>query len=165
MITKHNFLHIFISGAIALTLVIFIRIFFFQTFVVPSTSMYPLLTEGDKILALKNYLFRDFKKGDIIVFSLGDKYLVKRIVALENERVLIRDRDLSVDGKKNLMFDNIFDRLEYHETTVGKDMVYVLGDNISKSEDSRYFGSVPVKNIKGRVICIFAPFQRMSFTR
>ena len=45
---------------------------------------------------------------------------------------------------------------------VGNNQYFVLGDNIEVSEDSRYFGLIDKKDIKGQVILIFSPKKRFQ---
>lgn len=57
-------------GALALALVIVLRLFLFQVFYIPSASMEPTLHIGDRILVDKiPYYFHEPRTGDIIVFT------------------------------------------------------------------------------------------------
>ena len=44
--------------------------------------------------------------------------------------------------------------------TVPEDCYFMMGDNSANSQDSRYFGPVPRKNIVGRAFLVFWPFSR-----
>lgn len=113
---------------------------------VPSGSMLPTIQIGDHILT--NKMAYDFKipftelslaqtgepkRGDVIVFRYPQDEsinFVKRVAGLPGDSVLV-DQKLVI---------------------VPQDMFYVLGDNHDNSLDSRYWGFVPRKNIKGRVL-------------
>src|SRR5438128_9630827 len=57
-------------GALALVLVIVLRLFLFQVFYIPSASMEQTLHIGDRILVDKiPYYFHDPRTGDIVVFA------------------------------------------------------------------------------------------------
>ena len=102
---------------------IFIRLFFFEHFMVPSASMTPTLNTGD-ILFVKKYsyswnrmclpfggylpFFREGyklgspKRGEPAVFIASrdpSTYYVKRIVALENDKVQMKNGILHINGK------------------------------------------------------------------
>jgi signal peptidase I len=40
--------------------------------------------------------------------------------------------------------------------------VFVMGDNRDNSNDSRFWGSVPVENVRGRIIGVWLPFSRFG---
>ena len=56
---------------------------------------------------------------------------------------------------------NKFNRITHNKSsikkpyTVPKNMIFVVGDNRGDSEDSRYFGPIPFKNIKGAPLFIW----------
>jgi signal peptidase I len=43
--------------------------------------------------------------------------------------------------------------------------LFVLGDNRGNSEDSRYFGFVPVQNVLGKAFLIYWPPGRIGIIR
>jgi signal peptidase I len=142
-----------------------IRAFLFQSFYIPSPSMAPALVPGDRVLVSKlSYRMHDVHRGDIVVFKRPStlsrqlagpevKDLVKRVVGLPGDTVEARDGQVIVNGKA------------LREPYVAKGAVttavppihvpahqyWVMGDNRSVSEDSRYFGSINGSLIVGRV--------------
>ena len=164
MIKKKTIKHIteIISASIlAVFIAGFIRIFFFDTYIITNKSMRPTLDEGYKILLIKkNFIFNGIKNFDIIVFRMGENNLVKRVVGREGDRIEIIDGELYLNNDLIKYEYYFFDEEDNASYTVGKNQYFVLGDNISVSEDSRSFGFINESDIIGRVILIFSPKDR-----
>ena len=158
MIKKKTIKHIteIISASIlAVFIAGFIRIFFFDTYIITNKSMRPTLDEGYKILLIKkNFIFNGIKNFDIIVFRMGENNLVKRVVGCEGDRIEIIDGELYLNNDLIKYEYYFFDEEDNASYTVGKNQYFVLGDNISVSEDSRSFGFINESDIIGRVILI-----------
>lgn len=153
-IISASLLAVFIAG--------FIRIFFFDTYIITNKSMRPTLDEGDEILLIKkNFIFfNGIKNFDIIVFRMGENNLVKRVVGCEGDRIEIIDGELYLNNDLIKCEYYFFDEDDNASYTIGKNQYFVLGDNISVSEDSRSFGLINESDIIGRVILIFSPKDR-----
>ena len=164
MIKKKTIKHIteIISASIlAVFIAGFIRIFFFDTYIITNKSMRPTLDEGYKILLIKkNFIFNGIKNFDIIVFRMGENNLVKRVVGCEGDRIEIIDGEFYLNNDLIKYEYYFFDEEDNASYTVGKNQYFVLGDNISVSEDSRSFGFINESDIIGRVILIFSPKDR-----
>lgn len=152
-IISASLLAVFIAG--------FIRIFFFDTYIITNKSMQPTLDEGDEILLIKkNFIFNGIKNFDIIVFRRGENNLVKRVIGCEGDRIEIIDGELYLNNDLIKYEYYIFDEEDNAIYTIGKNQYFVLGDNVSVSEDSRSFGLINGGNIIGQVILIFSPKNR-----
>ncbi|WP_427339519.1 signal peptidase I [Caloranaerobacter sp. DY30410] len=151
----------------AVVIAIIIKTFIFNTTYVIGDSMYPTLHEGDRLFTNKLvYIIGEPKRGDIVILKAPDKPnvdYIKRVVAVENDEIKISDGKVYVNGK---MLDEYY--LEGSPYTHGdidlkvpKGYVFVLGDNrkFGASKDSRYFGPVPVKSIKGKAVFRYYPFD------
>ena len=164
MINKKHIKHILeiISASLlAIFIAGFVRIFFFDTYIITNKSMRPTLDEGYKILLIKkNFIFNGIKNFDIIVFRMGENNLVKRVVGCEGDRIEIIDGELYLNNDLIKYEYYFFDEEDNASYTVGKNQYFVLGDNISVSEDSRSFGFINESDIIGRVILIFSPKDR-----
>jgi signal peptidase I len=99
--------------------------------------------------------------GDVIVFIYPkerDKDFVKRIVAVAGQTVEVHGTTLTVDG---VAIDDPHahyvkpQHLDYGPFTVPPDHVFVMGDNRDESYDSRFWGPVPVGDIKGLAMVIY----------
>jgi len=106
-------------------------------FLVPSSSMEPMLQEGDYILTLKA---SEYRPGDVVVFDDPQKqneFLVKRIVAVGGDTVELRGGALYINGEyasEPYVKEPLF--LNYPPYEVAAGCCFVLGDNRKFSEDS-----------------------------
>ncbi len=178
------------SIIIAFILAMFIRTFFIQAFKIPSRSMVPTLLVGDRLMVNKldygpkvPFLkekrlpgFGHMERGDIIVFIYPKdpkKNYIKRLIAFGGETVEISNSDIYINDElvtdpviKNIYYYNRGQYGEtYQKTKVPEGYVFVLGDNSSSSADSRYWGFVPMKNIIGKAVFIYWPFDRVRFLK
>lgn len=155
------FIFIFTAAVLGYGLVTFC----FQTVTMLGPSMEPAVSDGDVLIINKMvYVFSDVKRNDIVAIKRmeKDKYFdVKRVVALPGDEVSIQSGKLMVNGK--LASDefisvngDILNKGILSETiTLGKDEYFVIGDNTSSSDDSRFksYGMVQKTDIRGKVIC------------
>ena len=165
-----------VIGALVVALVV--KTFLFQAFYIPSASMEPTLSEGDRVLVNKvSYDMHDVNRGDVIVFELdeddigpdGIKDLIKRVIGLPGDVIESRDGVVYVNDRAleepylaegMVTGDPEDDRNPAIERqTVPDDHVFVLGDNRSNSADSRYpyRGPIPVDSIVGRAFVLVWP--------
>jgi signal peptidase I len=83
---------------------LYLRDHLLQPFRVPSSTMFPAIWPGDRMLAAKNaYLTRDPQAGDIVIFRNPDDrrvFFLKRVVALAGDSVEIRDGDVYINDVK-----------------------------------------------------------------
>jgi len=147
-----------------------IRPFIIEPFYIPSESMVPTLLVGDRLFANKFiYRFKPIQRFDVIVFRYPNNPkvdYVKRVIALEGEtvqliggKVYINKQPLEENHKMNPSYD------DFGPVTVPKGFLFVLGDNRGNSEDSRYFGFVPVQNVLGKAFLIYWPPKRIGLIR
>lgn len=109
------------------------------------------------------------ERGDVVVFTPPepgeDKPYIKRVIGVPGDEILVRNGQVSVNG--NVLDEeyiggrdsNCPSTWAYCDTTVviPEDTVYVMGDNRTNSEDSRYFGPVPEENIIGKAWIVYWP--------
>ncbi|WP_028330561.1 signal peptidase I [Brachyspira alvinipulli] len=163
MINKKQVIEILLASFLAVFLAAFIRIFFFDTYIVTNKSMEPTFLEGDQILLLKrSFIFNGIKNFDVIVFDYNNSNLVKRVIGVEGDKVEIKDGGLYLNDKLIEHEYYIFSNEDNGLYIVGNNQYFVLGDNIKVSEDSRYFGLINKRDIKGQVILIFSPKKRFQ---
>lgn len=146
----------------------------------------PWTSIGFPVPALKFPGMRPVEQGDIVVVRTpADRHVpyVKRVVALEGQVVLVRDKVLLVDNKpfprpdREQHLDSRTYRLGSRTYGIPPDLgnrdnwgpyrvpqghVFLMGDNRDNSIDSRFFGPVPVSNIIGRARLILFSFDKNS---
>jgi signal peptidase I len=160
-------LHLGAAIIVALLIVTFVV----QRTVVHDISMEPTLTEGDNLFVEKlSHRFGWLKRGDIIVFHSPDSdiLLIKRLIAVEGDKVEVKDGKVYVNGEISLIGlpeepetpEGLLP--EYTDLTVPEGMVYLLGDNRPYSHDSTEFGPVDKKWITGRALFRVFPFNRFG---
>lgn len=162
---------------IAFILAFLIRTFVVQAFYIPSGSMKPNLQIGDRILAYKFlYGLKNVKRGDIIVFKFPlnpRKDFIKRVIGLPGDIIKVENKEIYVNGKQlsepyivhGDKWNSGFPRDEYPPTPVPAGSLFMLGDNRDSSDDSRYWGFVPAKNIVGEAFLVYWPLWRIRIMR
>ncbi len=135
-----------------------------RPFNIPTNSMEYTLKAGDMIFAdMDYYKSMEVKRNDIVIFSSPEpphNLIIKRAIAFEGEKIsivngniFINDKEFKEDNPNIIYENNYYD--DIHETIIPEDHIFVLGDNRLNSLDSRNFGSVPEKNIKGKPLYIY----------
>lgn len=126
---------------------------------ISGNSMYPLLKNNTKVLVAKNYYNYckvSPKKNDIIIFLHKNKFLVKKIFALEGDIVGVKNNQLLINNKVVVNSNNqsykVFQKMTYIDKPIPKNYLFVLGDNVMQSKDSRAFGLLHEKDIEGMLI-------------
>jgi signal peptidase I len=167
---------------IALVLALLIRTFVVQAFKIPSGSMEPTLEIGDHILvnkfiygikipftSLRLFPLEKPKRGDVVVFIYPldpSKDFIKRVVAVEGDTVQIINKKLIINGaevpdphavyKDDTIFPaEVQKRDNFGPVTVPKGCLFVLGDNRDRSLDSRFWGFVPIEDLRGKAFIIY----------
>lgn len=161
---------------IAVVLIAVVFTFFFRIITVTGTSMVPNYNDGDRVLVAGNTW--GIRQGDVVVIiNVLEEPIIKRVVATEGQTVdfdykaksvLVNGRpvDETAFGLPNGITElpyTSFELLEFPQT-VPEGCVFVLGDNRSVSEDSRYkvVGMIDERDILGKAIFHIFPFQKIG---
>ena len=141
---------------IVMILVVFVLLrFVIGLSVIAGESMEPTLHDGDIVVYLRPV--RTYQTGDIVSIKVpSGKYYVKRVAASGGSVVDIYDDSLFVDGKETTdpHAEGVTGKEEgavVYPYAVREDSYFVLGDNREASVDSRFFGEVNRRQIKGRI--------------
>jgi signal peptidase I len=182
-------------------IVLLIRSFLFEPFRIPSDSMMPTLLDGDfifvnkyayglrlPVINSKVVAINSPQRGDVIVFRLPSDpstNYIKRLVGLPGDHIVVRDRQLFVNGERMPMrLDGVYQghghtgaRIGFeqlgaaehevlylmdrytrdYEQTVPEGHFFFMGDNRDNSRDSRFpeVGFVPERNLVGKAVRIW----------
>lgn len=158
--------------AVVVLCVIALRTFVFVPYEIPSGSMEDTIMTGDMVFSEKvTYYMRAPQQGDIVTFDdpeVEGRTLIKRVIAVGGQTVNLVDGHVVVDG---VVLDEPYtlgkESNPLNRTAPGVDIsfpytvpdgsVWVMGDNRTSSQDSRYFGAIPVSSITGRAALIYWP--------
>ncbi len=173
--STRNLVEWLIVIVVAVALAVVIKTYLVQAFRIPSESMSPTLMVRDRVLVNKlSYDLHDVNRGDVVVFSRPSALpnrpddpddLIKRVIALPGESVTARDGSIYIDGKRlkePYLDDSVKTYNLDNPVTVPDGHVWVMGDNRTNSEDSRFFGPVDADTIVGRAFMIMWPPGRMG---
>ena len=123
-----------------------------------NADMQPAVCAGDLMLYYR--LDKNLKSDDVVVFQKEGTLYTGRIVAREKDKVEITDKnELKINGSIVNEPDIFYKTPAYvdgisYPVKVKKDQYFILCDFREGAKDSRYFGAVNAKDIKGRVITV-----------
>ena len=175
---------------LAIVLALFIRAFIVQAFKIPSGSMKATLQIGDHILANKfiygvklpyfNITIIPYKKpqrGDIVIFKFPQdpkKDFIKRTIGIQGDIIEIRNKEVYVNKKRlehdyaiytdlHIIPESMQPRDNLGPITVPENSLFVMGDNRDHSYDSRFWGFVDLKDVKGKAFIIYWSWDNDNF--
>ncbi len=171
-LAKQSFWELVRFALIAIAIVIPIRIFIAQPFIVSGSSMVPTFENGQYLIVDElTYAFKAPERGDVVVFRYPNdttKFFIKRIVGLPGETITLKTGEVTIinkDHPEGFKLEQPY--IENHSSdsgsyTMGEDEYFVMGDNRSGSYDSRAWGAVKKKLIVGRAFLRLLPFREIS---
>lgn len=173
----------FLAVLIPVLIVVLIRLFVADIYVIPSGSMLDTLQIGDRIVTSKiEGEHQPIHRGDVIVFKdpahwlgeeggIGNSYLVKRVIGLPGDLVACEGAGTPVTINGHAIDESGYLRPGVDPSDVVFSVrvkagnVFVMGDNRSNSADSRYRqndgngGQVPISDIRGVAKFVYWPVQ------
>ncbi len=169
---KENFWYDTIKFVVISALIVLpIRMFIAEPFIVSGSSMDPTFENGQYLIVDKlSYRFDEPKRGDVIIFKYPldpSKYYIKRIIGLPGETVTMAETKISIketDGKKIDWPEPyiVYSIPQDFSKTLPDGQYFVLGDNRPASSDSRIWGTLPRKNIVGRPLLRLLPIGKIG---
>jgi signal peptidase I len=160
-------LEIAVIVALAIGLAVSVQAYAVKPYRIPSGSMEPTLQVGDQVIVnrFSHHLGARPDVGDIVVFhppTATDETFIKRVVGVAGDRIAVRDGRVVRNGElqREPYARPCGDGPECdvpRPVRVPVGHVYVLGDNRGASQDSRFWGSVPVADVIGEAVAIYWP--------
>lgn len=159
---------------ISMVIVLPIRAFIVQPFIVQGASMEPTYYEREYLVIDElSYTLSDPKRGDVIVFRYPrnpSQFFIKRIIGLPGERVEIRGGDVYVRANKSADAMRLDEEYLPEDLKTSPDTItdldekeyFVMGDNRFHSHDSRQWGALDEKFIVGRSWIRLWPITRLG---
>ncbi|MFN0129994.1 MAG: signal peptidase I [Verrucomicrobiales bacterium] len=174
----------FIPAVFGTALVVLVQAEWLRLFHVPTGAMAPAIAPGDRVVMESvSYLRGAPARGDIVIFRTdgierlpaGQRYTF-RVVGMPGEHILIKQGQVFIN-RQPIEMANEAGRINYvppgqgSHTPLHLDMTvpvgefFVLGDNSANSFDSRFYGTIPPRNILGRVVFCYWPWNRARSVR
>lgn len=159
---------------IALIIVIPIRMFVAQPFIVSGASMQETFYTGEYLIVDQlTYHFSEAKRGDVIVFRYPkdpSKFFIKRVIGEPGDTVNIEGSTVRISNAEN---PNGFILNEPYIKSManggsmteilGEREYFVMGDNRDQSSDSRVWGVLQEERIVGRAYLRLFPFSKLDY--
>ncbi|HYE22274.1 MAG TPA: signal peptidase I [Verrucomicrobiae bacterium] len=167
---------------VALLIILPIRYYIFQPFVVSGSSMEPNFSDGQYLIIDEiSYRFREPKRGEVIVLRFPDdhkQYFIKRVVGLPGEKIQIDNGRVTLFNKENPKgvvlvepyLPNQGLTFPHNATLIGgkktiqldDDEYFTMGDNRLASSDSRDWGPLNRDEIIGKVFVRALPLAKFD---
>ncbi len=178
----------FESIIIAVILALFVRTWVVQAFKIPTGSMEQSLLIGDHLLVNK-FVYApaataaermllpigEYQRGDVLVFKYPEdpeRDFIKRLIGLPGETIELRQSRVFINGEP--IAEPYLDAMRqdghmppdirgtFGPQVVPEGHLFMMGDNRGDSQDSRYWGALPVGNVKGRAFVLYWSYESES---
>ena len=160
---------------VALGLALIIRFFIAAPYVVSGQSMEPNFQDWNYLIVDRiSYELGKPERGDVIVFNLPQdttRALIKRVIGLPGETVVLSGQTIKIINTAHpegftlaepYLDPNDIGGASEMQVTLAPEQYFVLGDNRRVSADSRLWGTLPKKDIVGRVLLRLYPLNELS---
>ncbi len=111
----------------------------------------------------------NLQQGDLVLYETDDGWQLKRVMALEGDRVVVNTYGEIRVNSSEYQASTFAGRTEdtgvtTRRLTVPEGEIFVQGDQLSLSVDSRYrdYGTVPVEKVSGKACFILWPIARLG---
>ena len=170
---KNSILELAKFALIAALIVVPIRTFVAQPFIVSGNSMVPTFHDQEYLIVDElSYHVRDPHRGEVVVFKYPkdtSKYFIKRVVGLPGETLKLRGNEITIvnsEHPEGFILDQSYIENKSNdsfEITLKDTQYYVMGDNRIASSDSRAWGPLERHFMVGRALLRILPFSKIGY--
>lgn len=158
---------------LAVLIVLPVRMFIAQPFIVSGSSMFPTFHDGEYLIVDElSYRLSAPERDDVVIFRYPNdpkKFFIKRIIGLPNETVDISGSTITITNSQNkngFVLDEPYIKEDFADNThmeLASDEYFVMGDNRNASSDSRTWGALPKNLLIGKAFVRLFPVNRVDF--
>jgi signal peptidase I len=171
---ENFFKEILKASLIALIIVVPIRVYIAQPFIVQGASMDPTFETGNYLIIDQvSYRFNSPERGDVVVFKYPEdpsKFFIKRIIGLPGETIAANSGDITVFNemypKGRVLSEPYLDSSRLSDdafvSSLTTDEYFVMGDNRRASSDSRFWGPLKKELIVGQAFLRIFPITNIG---
>ncbi len=171
---ENSFYDIFRFSIVALLIVLPIRMFIAQPFIVSGASMKETFHNGDYLIVDQiSYRLNQPERGDVIIFHYPkdpSKFFIKRIIGLPGDTINIEGRKVTISNQDfpdgfiiNEPYIKSMSNENYYNEKLNSNEYFVMGDNRDESSDSRSWGILQKEKIVGRAFLRLYPTNAINF--
>lgn len=172
---KQELLSTVMFAVIAVGIVLFIRMFIFQPFMVSGESMHPTFNNADYLIVDEvTYRFREPMRGDVVVFRYPEnpkRFFIKRVIGLPGETIMFQNNSVYIKNDEQpepiKLSEPYISQItipgDKNQITISEGNYFVMGDNRGFSSDSRAWGELPEENIIGIAGLRLFPLKEISY--
>ena len=160
---------------VAILIVVPIRMFIAQPFIVSGSSMVPTFADGQYLIVDEiSYILGTPKRDDVVIFRNPNNtkiFFIKRIIGLPGETVDVKSdtNEVTITNKEHpngFKLDQSFIKniggIDGHMELKANEY-FVMGDNRPASSDSRYWGVVSKNLMIGKAFLRLLPVNKIDF--
>ncbi len=171
---EHPLTEIVRFSLIAILIVIPIRMFIAQPFIVSGASMDNTFHSGEYLIVDQvSYYFNDPARGDVVIFRYPrdpSKFFIKRIIGTPGDTITIENDQVSIYNDEHpegfILEEPYIKSMAPNQKmteTLGEREYFVMGDNRDQSSDSRSWGILQEERIVGRALVRLFPPGMISY--
>lgn len=170
---ENTFVEIVRFSVIALLIVIPIRMFVAQPFIVSGASMQETFHNGEYLIVDQvSYHLHSPERGDVVIFRYPrdpSKYFIKRIIGVPGDTLTIEDSTVTILNEahpEGFILNEPYIKSMRPGVTITEELgdreYFVMGDNRDESSDSRVWGVLQEERIIGKAFLRLFPPQEFD---